>query len=306
MTSPPRISIVVLTYNRRDEVMANLRLMIASGPQVPIIVVDNHSTDGTAEAVRQHFPHIRVLRAEHNIGAAARNLGVHACGTPYVAFCDDDTRWAPQALTRAMEVMDRHEQLAIVNGKVLVGPEGRVDPTCDQMARSPLGRIAGQWPVLLGFMAGACVVRRSPFLTMGGYEPRFFLGCEETLLCLDMVSSGWKIAYVDDVVTYHFPSVMRDGRRRTWLLVRNAIWAAWLRLPLDCAWRETCVQLNRAASAGLLLRACIATLRGMPWALRGRRVVPDAVAEMWRCLHGPAAQPIAKAPSASATRGDKP
>jgi GT2 family glycosyltransferase len=306
MTSPPRISIVVLTYNRRDEVIANLRLMIATEPQAPIIVVDNHSTDGTAAALRRHFPHMRVLRTDRNMGAAARNLGVRASGTPYVAFCDDDTRWEPHALIRAVEVMDRHQQLAIINGKVLVGPEGRVDPTCDQMACSPLGRIAGHWPILLGFMAGACVVRTSAFLTMGGYEPRLFLGAEETLLCLDMVAGGWKIAYVDNVATYHFPSAVRDGRQRTWLLARNSIWIAWSRLPFDCAWRETREQLRRAAVAGLFLRTCIATLRGMPWALRHRRVVPDTVAAMWRCLHIPPARPAPNVPSASATRRGKP
>ncbi len=282
-----RVAIVVLTYNRRDELLANLGIMAAGHPGVPIVVVDNHSTDGTGAALAREFPGVRVLRTDHNMGAAARNVGVRACGTPYVAFCDDDTRWEPGALARAADILDRHPEVAIVSGMVLVGPENRPDPTCDAMSRSPLGRVAGQWPRLLGFMAGACVARTSAFLAAGGYERRFFLGAEETLLSLDLIAAGWRIVYAGDVATHHYPSSARDGRQRRWLLARNAIWVAWMRLPVDCAWRETLRQLLAAARAGVLGRTAGQALRGMPWALARRREVPGPVARMWRRLHDP-------------------
>ncbi|MFC4278558.1 glycosyltransferase family 2 protein [Achromobacter aloeverae] len=302
----PRVAIVVLTYNRREELIANLRVMARTQADIPIVVVDNHSTDGTAAALARHFPGIQVLRTDHNMGAAARNVGVQACATPYVAFCDDDTCWAPGALARAADILDAHPGLAIVSGKVLVGAAQRVDPTCEEMARSPLGRVADRWPVLLGFMAGACVARRSAFLDAGGYEPRFFLGAEETLLCLDLVAVGWRIAYADEVATHHYPSAARDARRRGWLLARNAIWVAWLRLPVACAWRETVQQLRLSGQTGLRLgvRTVWETLLGMPWVLPRRRVVPDAVAAMWRRLHGPAPNASTSLPAGPSLHGD--
>ena len=64
----------------------------------PVIVVDNASTDGTAPLVRRRHPEVRVLRLSEDIGAAARTEGVRRAATPYIAFCDDDTWWAPGCL----------------------------------------------------------------------------------------------------------------------------------------------------------------------------------------------------------------
>jgi GT2 family glycosyltransferase len=284
-----RVSVVVLTYNRRDELLLNLAALCAALQDVSIIVVDNASSDGTTDAVTaMRHPRVTVVRAASNMGAAGRNLGVSACNTPYVAFCDDDTRWEPDALDRAASLLDRWQDIAVLSGKVLVGDERRLDPTCDLMSHSPLGISTGGHPLLLGFMAGACVVRVQAFLQAGGYNPRFFLGAEETLLSLDLVSLGWSIVYADTVVTVHRPSPLRERKRRSWLLARNAIWTAWLRLPPDCAWRETLAQLARSVRQGNLLRVMVETLWGTPWLWSRRRVIPAGVARMWRQLHGPA------------------
>lgn len=283
-TAPSETSIVVLTYNRRAELLRNLARIVRGSPGVPVLVVDNHSTDGTAAALARLFPAVRVIQAPRNLGAAARNLGVQACATAYVAFCDDDTYWEANALKRAEELLNRHREVAVLSGRVLVGPAGRPDPCCVDMAHSPLGDVAGL-PLLIGFMAGACVMRVQAFIDAGGYEPRFFLGAEETLLCLDLLSSGWRIAYAPDVVTHHFPSRARNASQRAAMLVRNAIWVAWMRLPADYAWRETAHQLRQAAREAHLLRTGLATLRGLPWALGQRRVVPAQVASMWRRVH---------------------
>jgi GT2 family glycosyltransferase len=75
--SDPRVAIVVLTHNRRQEVLRSLKLHTALPEQPKIIVVDNASTDGTACAVREQFPQVDVVPAGRNLGAAGRNLGVH-------------------------------------------------------------------------------------------------------------------------------------------------------------------------------------------------------------------------------------
>ena len=86
-----KVSVVVLTYNRREEVLRTLTHLAALAERPPIIVVDNASSDGTAQAVARTFPHVEVLRQSRNLGAAGRNAGVERAGTPYVAFSDDDT-----------------------------------------------------------------------------------------------------------------------------------------------------------------------------------------------------------------------
>ena len=136
--SDPRVAIVVLTHNRRQEVLHSLARHTALPEQPKIIVVDNASTDGTACAVREQFPQVEVVPAGRNLGAAGRNLGVHRAASPYVALCDDDTWWAPQALRQVADLFDAHPRLAIATGRVLVGPQAREDPICEQLAHSPL------------------------------------------------------------------------------------------------------------------------------------------------------------------------
>src|SRR3954447_20800232 len=101
MTDGSRVSIVVITRNRRDELLTNLARLCTLPGSPPVIVVDNASTDGTVDAVHSRFPCVTVVRLPRNMGAAGRNEGVRRATTPHVAFADDDSWWEPTALRRA-------------------------------------------------------------------------------------------------------------------------------------------------------------------------------------------------------------
>ena len=90
-----RVTVVIATRNRCQALTCTLDKLAALRPPPPVIVVDNGSADGTVQAVRRRFPAVQVLALCRNLGAAARNLGVQATRTPYVAFCDDDSWWPP-------------------------------------------------------------------------------------------------------------------------------------------------------------------------------------------------------------------
>lgn len=295
MNPASRISIVVLTYNRRAEIQRTLERLLGNGESTEstavgaaggtaneaaqICVVDNGSRDGTAEVIARRFPTLRLIRLAENLGAAGRNRGVQAARTPYVAFCDDDTWWAPGSLTRATELLDRHPELAALTARVLVGPEDREDPTCRLMAASPIPAIPGidGIAIVAGLLAGACVIRREAFLAAGGYEPRLFLGGEERLLALDLMAAGWHLGYAPALVVHHHPSSLRDSAARRHLLLRNALWCAWLRRPLPGALRESLARLRAVAGEPRLLAAVFDALQGLPWVLRRRRVIPGQV-----------------------------
>ncbi|WP_066640186.1 glycosyltransferase family 2 protein [Bordetella sp. H567] len=285
----PRVSVVVLTHERRDELLSNLGRLRERHPGVPVIVVDNGSRDGTAQAVAAAFPEVTLVRASGNLGAAGRNLGVSAARTPYIAFCDDDTCWESGALEAAQQLLDAAPRAGVISACVLVGPHGSVDPTCDIMARSPLGPGPAGTMRLMGFMAGACIVRREAYLQAGGYEPRFFIGGEEELLTLDMARLGWEMLYAGHIRTWHHPSPRRDRPRRVHLLSRNALWTAWLRLPLRAAWEETRSVLHQCARPGQAARVLLAALAGVPWILRYRACIPPEVERQRRLVVGPRA-----------------
>jgi GT2 family glycosyltransferase len=281
-----RVTAVVLTYNRVTEVMRTIGHLAALPEQPAIIVVDNGSQDGTSARLTKSFPEITVLRLERNIGAAARNAGVQEAATRYVALCDDDTWWATDgSLRRAADVLDQHDRIAVVTAKVLVGPDEREDPTCALMAKSPLHRPAGfPGPSILGFLAGASLVRREAFLEVGGFEPKLFLGGEEALMAYDLAEAGWSMVYLSTALVHHHASPSRDsiGRRR--LLLRNALWIAWLRRPFVSACRETWRAYETIRSDPAALPGFSDTLSNVRWLIRRRRVVSPRIEHLIRMV----------------------
>jgi GT2 family glycosyltransferase len=281
MTADNRCTVVVLTHDRAAELTHALARLRALPERPALVVVDNASHDDTAARVQRDFPEARLVRCRGNLGAAGRNAGVAFVHTPYVAFCDDDTWWAPGALARAADLLDAHPRLGALAARVLVGDTGRTDPTCERMAASPLESRGLPGPALLSFMAGAVVMRVDAFREIGGYDPQLFLGAEELLLGLDFAAAGWRMAYVSEVVTHHHPSPARDRAARRRIEARNRIWIAWLRLPRALALRESRRVLRTLPSAWEALGVLVHALRGMPWVMGERHELPQEVVNLY-------------------------
>jgi GT2 family glycosyltransferase len=277
-----RLSVVILTHNRVEEVTRTVERMRALPESWPVAVVDNASNDGTPTLLKRRFPELEIIALSSNLGAAGRNAGACAVATPYIAFCDDDTWWAPGSLARAAALLDAYPRVAVLSARVLVGPAEREDAVCAAMAESPLPSAGLPGRSVLGFLAGASVMRRSAFLSVGGYEPRLFLGGEEALVALDLAAQGWALVYADELTVHHYPSPRRDAVGRRQLLARNSIWVTWLRRPFISAIRETLYVLRAARTEGMISVCCIEAARGLPWVLRNRRVVPAEVEAMRR------------------------
>jgi GT2 family glycosyltransferase len=283
-TADPRLTVVVITRNRRYEVDRTLRRLAGLPERPPVIVVDNGSADGTAAAVRRDHPGVRLIAARRNLGAVARNLAVREVTTPYVAFCDDDTWWEAGALARCADALDRHPDVAGVMARIVVQPAGTDDPIVPELEQSPLpGRRGLPGPVLMSFMAGAAMLRCAAFRAVGGFSARLFLGGEEELLAADLVARGHLLCYLPDAVLHHQASTVRDPAHRRWLGIRNTLWFTWLRRPPAAALRRT-VELAAAVPRDLVsARAFGAALAGLPWVLRERQPLPPRV-EAWQRL----------------------
>ena len=108
------VTVVVASRDRRADLLASL-----PRHEAPVILVDNGSTDATVAAVRSAFPAVRILPLARNVGALARTIGARAATTPYVAFADDDSWWAPGALARAVELLETGWLLSYVDDLVV-------------------------------------------------------------------------------------------------------------------------------------------------------------------------------------------
>jgi GT2 family glycosyltransferase len=270
---PPRpaVTCVVASRNRRADLLASL-----PRHEAPVVLVDNASTDGTVEAVRAAHPDVTVVPLDRNAGALARTLGAARAGTPFVAFADDDSWWAPGDLARAAEVMRAHPRLGLLSARILVGEDEQLDPVCTEMAASPLGTdpdLPG--PSLLGFVACAALVRTEAFTAVGGFDPVVRFPGEEERLALDLAAAGWGLAYVDEVTVHHHPSTHRDPpATRQAGIWRSRVLTALMRYPLP----DVAGQLGRALRAGRPgWRGLAGALPRVPAAVRRRRVLPRHV-----------------------------
>jgi GT2 family glycosyltransferase len=275
------VTVVVASRNRRDDLLASL-----PRHEAPVVLVDNASTDGTVQAIRQAHPQVTVLGLDRNQGAGARTVGVRHAGTEFVAFADDDSWWAPGDLARAVGIMRAHPRLALLNARILVGPEERLDPLCAHMAASPLGTEADlPGPSLLGFVACAALVRTAAFDEVGGFDPVVRFPGEEERVALDLAAAGWGLAYVDAVTVHHHPSARRhsSGRRRA-AVWRSRVLTAVMRMPAPTVLataRDAVLDGPRGWEG--LLRA----VPDLPAALRRRRPIPERVrADLRRLAHG--------------------
>jgi GT2 family glycosyltransferase len=269
------VTVVVITHNRRDELLRTLGKLRELPERPPVIVADNGSSDGSAAAVGRLHPEAEVIAARRNLGAVARNLAVRRVATPYVAFCDDDTWWEPGSLRRCADALDAHRDVAVVTGRIIVEPAGTQDPIVAELADSPVpGRPGLPGPALMSFLAGASVLRVGPFREAGGFSPRLWLGGEEELLAADLVAAGHHLCYLPGAVVHHAPSGQRDPRRRRRLGIRNTLWFTWLRRPLLPALRRTGHLMRTVPRDAASARAFAQATAGLPWVLRRRDPVP--------------------------------
>lgn len=291
MTAPPsprpRTGIVVITRNRCTSLLRTLDRLVRLPERPPVVVVDNGSTDGTAEAVRTRHPGVRLLTPGRNLAAAGRTYGAAVLRTPYIAFSDDDSWWEPGALDRAADLLDAHPRLGLLSAATLVGAGAtgaRPDPLNEALRNSPLGQepdLPG--PSVLGFIACAAVVRRAAFLEVGGFHPLLQIGGEEHLLAIDLPARGWGVAHCPAVVARHDPDKgPRPGR--VVAMRRNNLLTAWLRRPL----RQALVQSAKLALEGRhdpQARLALAdTARRLPAALARRDRIPARVERRIRLL----------------------
>ncbi len=160
MTSAPDVSLVIVSWNVREPLLACLRSLRANPPSASweAIVVDNASADGTVEAVRAEAPWARVIANDTNRGlAAANNQGLRASSGRVVVVSNPDVEYRAGALAALLQLLDRRPHAAFAFAR-LVDRDGTV-LTC-----------AGDPPTLRGALRGRQAVRRMPF----GSEPSGF------------------------------------------------------------------------------------------------------------------------------------
>jgi hypothetical protein len=287
----------VLTYDGRELLEVVLPSLAAqTRPAEETIVVDNGSSDGTAEWLREEWPAVKVVAIPQNVGvAAALNRGVRAASGEYVALLNNDLELAPTWLAEMVAGLTRHPDAASVACKLLrYHDRARLDGTGDVLARRLVAypRGAGELDEgqyeregeILTPTAGAALYRASALASVGEFDESFWAYFEDVDWGLRAQLAGLRSFYVPSAVAFHMGGATTGGDRNPRYQVlhqRNRIGLMVKDLPLavlaQSAWpiaREqagTLVHAARAGGLGLFLRAWWGAIVRMPGWLRERR-----------------------------------
>jgi peptidoglycan/LPS O-acetylase OafA/YrhL/GT2 family glycosyltransferase len=213
---PPLVSILIVTWNRRNELVRCLESAQAqSWPRKEIVVVDNASTDGTAEMVAHRFPNVRVVRAGQNLGCpSGRNLGFRHCHGSYIYMLDDDGWLHEDAVEVSVRRAESDPAIGVVMSLIHEIEGGHL---VRQRPAAP-ARPAFQ----AGFSGGCSLVRRAALDRAGFFPEDFFRQAEETDLALRLLQTGYFCFLEPASVMFHAPSAIgRDDRAFMFYSLRN-------------------------------------------------------------------------------------
>ncbi|MEP2473697.1 MULTISPECIES: glycosyltransferase family 2 protein [Rhodobacterales] len=298
------LTVIVISYNTRDMTLTAIRSLYETTKNVAInvVVFDNASSDGSAEAVAEAFPQARVIASPDNLGfAKANNVVASEVETEWLLLLNPDTECHPGAVDNLMAFAQARPQAGIWGGRT-VFPDGslniascwmRITPwslLCRSLGLSTLfpksellnSEAIGGWQrdtvrevdIVVGCFL---LIKRSLWNELDGFDLRYFMYGEEADLCLRAAKQGYRPAITPDAQIMHVVGAASKTRGDKILLVTKARatlvrdhWpAALVPLGLVLMWIAVGV---RTLGLGLL-----AKLRGGRWVDRA-----TAQTEVWR------------------------
>ncbi len=239
MTAPD-LSVVVLSWNTRELTLACLRALFAESPRHAreVIVVDNGSEDGSADAIELAFPAVRLARNAENRGySGGNNQGARLATGRHLCLLNSDTEVRPGALDTLVDWLVEHPDYGMAAPK-LVHPDGRVQRACMSFpglltalcfdtfwGRFPPGKWVDDHYRMRHFdhltsrdvdqPPGACqVMLREEYLQLGGLDEELWLFFNDVDLCRQLQQRGRRVRYVADAEVMHHEGASTRGFRK--------------------------------------------------------------------------------------------
>ncbi|HYN22154.1 MAG TPA: glycosyltransferase family 2 protein, partial [Thermoanaerobaculia bacterium] len=243
-----KVAVALLSWNGRHHLETCLPALAkqdAPGVEWEILVLDNGSTDGTAEWLREKWPRVRILTSPVNLGFCAGNnrLAAEAADADALALLNNDTLPEPGWLAAMVDALrSAPADVAAVSGKIVDWEGERLDfgrgvMTFDGHAfqldfRRPLDRARLPRPgeELLFACGGNLLIRRSSFLGAGGFDESYFAYLEDVDLGWRLWSGGERVLFASEAVVRHRSNATSDLLglfNRGFLFERNAFLTAY-------------------------------------------------------------------------------
>ena len=225
------LSVVIVSWNVKEYLMKCLSSVNnnVNNLSYEIIVIDNNSSDGTAEMIRKKFPETKLTINRENFGfARANNQAFAQCRGRYILLINPDTYLIDNSMNRLIEFLESHKEVGVV-GPMLLNPDKSIQYICfyfpsllsellnslnlDNVVRRKLlkKRLAKLMekgmPFEVDWVPGACLILRSQILNeIGGLDEKYFLFSEEMEWCFRIKARGWKVFLIGNVFVIHYGS----------------------------------------------------------------------------------------------------
>lgn len=219
-------AVCIINYNTRELLRACLHSVLAENP-TEIVVVDNASTDGSAEMVKAEFPSVKLIRLGRNIGyGAASNRAAEHCYADYILLLNSDTVVKPGTLRVLNRYLEAHKLAAVV-GPRISNTDGTPQTSCFHfptplhillylsgcyrwipripvLKRRTLQASAKDSARIVPWVLGAALAfRRLTFEAVGGFDESFFMYFEEVDLCQRLARKGQQVHFAPEAEVVH-------------------------------------------------------------------------------------------------------
>ena len=240
----PTVAIVVLNYNGLSLLKAYLPTLLLYSHGYGIIIIDNGSTDGSVDYLRNHFPTVTCMVHDGNYGVAkGYNVALKQIKATYYVLLNNDLLVTANWLTEMLALMEHDPSIGFCQPKILSlqrpdefdyagAAGGFIDmygyPFCRGRIFNHIEKDSGQYDDTraIFWTSGACVlVRAKAFHTLGGFDELFFAHFEEIDLCWRAHIAGWKVYYCGTSTVYHLggATLAYQSPRKTYLNFRNRL-----------------------------------------------------------------------------------
>lgn len=221
---PTSVTVVISTKNRLEDLRKAVASALAQTAKPEVLVMDDGSTDGTAEAIRCEFPQACVHRGEKSLGyIAQRNRAAQLASAPIIVSIDDDAVFSSPAVIEQTLRDFNHPRVGAVAIPFI---DVNTSPEVRQRAPEPNGVYAAY-----NFIGTAHALRRDLFLGLSGYREVLFHQSEEEDYCARMLDAGWITRCGNADPIHHFESPRRSWERMDFYGARNKILYAWHNIP---------------------------------------------------------------------------
>jgi hypothetical protein len=238
VSDAPRLAVVVVSFEARETLVAGLAALRAPASfPLELVVVDNASTDGSAESVRAREPGALLIANGDNLGfARACNQGWRASRAPHVLFLNPDAEVTPGAVETLVSLLESRPAVGAAgprtrgsDGTIQVSTGPDLTPLAELRQRRLVLGVARREAHALAeaealharehepaWVSGSClVVRRAALEAVGGFDERFFLYEEDADLCRRLREAGWRVVFTPAAeVKHHLGRSMSKAPRR--------------------------------------------------------------------------------------------